>query len=391
MSRNEFIESYLPYVKTIAGRIATHLPPTIETEDLAQVGAIGLIQAIEKYDPTRDNKFMTYAIFRIKGAILSELRSRDFIGRTTRKKIRNIEKAHIKLEQKLGENLTDEDIAREMNISLDELDKIKRVSAISNISFEEVCYGINSEKNLIEVGDKTHKMPTTLEELCIIKETKARIAYHTENLPEKERLVVSMYYSDELTMKEIGTILGITESRVSQLHSQAVIRLRGRLRKEENIIRSRYNKYSTGEKEKTLVQTLTKKIDKNYLTAKEICEMGGMSVATFYNRIKSQDIPKEGQRYLVDYCTCDTIFKPRKRGAKTKMPIKTRDERYLTAKEICEMGGIKNKQVFYRKIKGYDIPKQGTKYLLDYCTCDIFFKPRKRGPKPRSQKTIQGN
>jgi RNA polymerase sigma factor for flagellar operon FliA len=104
--RNQIISEYLPYVNRIVNRIATHLPPTVETDDLVNVGIIGLIQAIERYDPTRDNKFMTYAVFRIKGAVLSELRSRDFLGRTTRKKIRNLEKAYLKLEQKLGRELT---------------------------------------------------------------------------------------------------------------------------------------------------------------------------------------------------------------------------------------------------------------------------------------------
>lgn len=229
--RNEIIAEYLPYVNRIVNRIATHLPPTVEVDDLVNVGIIGLIQAIERYDPTRDNKFMTYAVFRIKGAVLSELRSRDFLGRTTRKKIRNLEKAYLKLEQKLGREVKDEEVAEEMDMDLDQFYQVKRMSSISFVSFEEIGYGSRDDKeNIISYlfngeGDDALSMTT-------IKEIKATLAGHIEQLPEKERLVISMYYSDEMTMKEIGMVLGITESRVSQIHSQAVLRLRSKLRKE---------------------------------------------------------------------------------------------------------------------------------------------------------------
>jgi RNA polymerase sigma factor for flagellar operon FliA len=230
--RNQIIAEYLPYVSRIVNRIATHLPPTVEVDDLVNVGIIGLIQAIERYDPTRDNKFMTYAVFRIKGAVLSELRSRDFLGRTTRKKIRNLEKAYLKLEQKLGREVKDEEVAQEMDMDLDTFYQVKRMSSISFISFEEIGYATRDEKeNFInkllnnDDGDDALSMTT-------IKEIKNNLADHIEQLPEKEKLVISMYYSDEMTMKEIGRVLDITESRVSQIHSQAVIRLRSKLRKD---------------------------------------------------------------------------------------------------------------------------------------------------------------
>jgi RNA polymerase sigma factor for flagellar operon FliA len=229
--RNEIIAEYLPYVNRIVNRIATHLPPTVDVDDLVNVGIIGLIQAIERYDPARDNKFMTYAVFRIKGAVLSELRSRDFLGRTTRKKIRNLEKAYLKLEQQLGREVKDEEVAREMEMDLDQLYQVKRMSSISFISFEEIGVTSQEEKETLldflssESGDDALS-------LTAIKEIKATLAKHIEKLPEKERLVVSMYYSDEMTMKEIGLALDITESRVSQIHSQAVLRLRNKLRKD---------------------------------------------------------------------------------------------------------------------------------------------------------------
>lgn len=229
--RNQIVTEYLPYVNRIVNRIATHLPPTVEVDDLVNVGIIGLIQAIERYDPTRDNKFMTYAVFRIKGAVLSELRSRDFLGRTTRKKIKNLEKAYLKLEQKLGRDVEDEEVAKEMELDMDQFYQVKRMSSISFISFEEVGYSTKSKKEHflghLFGGDGGDALSLTA-----IKEIKATLAVHIENLPEKERLVVSMYYSDEMTMKEIGRVLEITESRVSQIHSQAVIHLRNKLRKD---------------------------------------------------------------------------------------------------------------------------------------------------------------
>ncbi len=229
--RNEIIAEYLPYVSRIVNRIAVHLPPTVEIDDLINVGIIGLIQAIERYDPTRDNKFMTYAVFRIKGAVLSELRSRDFLGRTTRRKIRSIEKAYLKLEQKLGRTANDEEVAQDLNIDLEQLYQVKRMSNISFISFEEIGYKSREEKdnfiNALMRNDSDDALTLTT-----IKEIKAAIARQIEELPEKEKLVISMYYSDEMTMKEIGKVLGITESRVSQIHSQAIMRLRRRLRKE---------------------------------------------------------------------------------------------------------------------------------------------------------------
>jgi RNA polymerase sigma factor for flagellar operon FliA len=229
--RNQIVSEYLPYVNRIVNRIATHLPPTVEVDDLINVGIIGLIQAIDRYDPSRDNKFMTYAVFRIKGAVLSELRSRDFLGRTTRKKIRSLEKAYLKLEQRLGREVKDEEVAAELDMDLDQFYQVKRMSGISFVSFEEIGYSTRDEKETF----LSHLINDEKEDalsLTTIKEIKNSLAEHIERLPEKERLVVSMYYSDEMTMKEIGKVLDITESRVSQIHSQAVIHLRSKLRKD---------------------------------------------------------------------------------------------------------------------------------------------------------------
>jgi RNA polymerase sigma factor for flagellar operon FliA len=228
--RDQLVNEYLPYVKRIVQRIATHLPSSVDVEDLMNVGVIGLIQAVDRYDPKRDNKFMTYAIFRIKGAVLSELRSRDFLSRSSRRKLREMESAYQRLEQRLGRNADDEEVARELGVDLTELHRTKQMSSISFISFEELGVSSRDEK------EKLMNYLVTQEDDALsqtrLKELKAALTRAIQQLPEKERLVISLYHLDELTMKETGEVLNITESRVSQIHSQAILRLRNKLRKE---------------------------------------------------------------------------------------------------------------------------------------------------------------
>ena len=138
--RDQLITEYLPYVKRIVHRIAVHLPSTIDIDDLMNVGVIGLIQAVDRYDPSRDNKFMTYAVFRIKGAVLSELRSRDFLSRSNRRKIRDLENTCLKLQQKLGREVDDDEVAEELGVDIEQLRRTKQMSSISFISFEAVSY-----------------------------------------------------------------------------------------------------------------------------------------------------------------------------------------------------------------------------------------------------------
>ena len=232
-SREELILKYLPYVKRIVNRIAIHLPPNVDTEDLMNVGVIGLIQAIDRYDDSRDNKFTTYAAFRIRGAVLSELRSRDYLSRSNRKKIRELERTVLKLEQRFDREVDDEEVAADMNIDLDELYRIKQMSSISFISFEELGYSSARDKQKLARG-----LMDNDEDILAragMKELQNAMAEAIDELPEKEKLVLSLYYSDELTMKETGEVIGVTESRVSQLHSQAIIRLRSKLRKKKLI------------------------------------------------------------------------------------------------------------------------------------------------------------
>ena len=229
--RDELITEYLPYVKSIAHRMAVHLPPSVEADDLVNAGIIGLMNAIERYDAARENKFITYALFRIRGAMLSELRSRDFLSRSNRSKIRELEKAYQDLNLKLGREPEDDEVARRLGISLDEFYDIRRLSTMSFVSFEEIGALSDDEK-----GGLMHRLVDGNSDdplgLAGLKEMRNAIADSIDQLKEKERMVVSLYYWDELTMKEIGKVLDITESRVSQIHSQALTHLRARLRRD---------------------------------------------------------------------------------------------------------------------------------------------------------------
>jgi RNA polymerase sigma factor for flagellar operon FliA len=231
--RDQLITEYLPYVKRIVHRIAVHLPSTIDIDDLMNVGVIGLIQAVDRYDPKRDNKFMTYAVFRIKGAVLSELRSRDFLSRSNRRKIRELENAYVALEQKLGREVSEVDVAREMGVDVEQVYRTRQMSSISFISFEELGFSSREEKEklLSYLIDNDEDALT----LTRLKEIKEAVVTAIEQLPEKEKMVISLYYLEELTMKETGKVLGITESRVSQIHSQAIQRLRAKLKKQKLI------------------------------------------------------------------------------------------------------------------------------------------------------------
>jgi RNA polymerase sigma factor for flagellar operon FliA len=229
--RDQLISEYLPYVKRIVQRLAVHLPSTVDIDDLMNVGVIGLIQAVDRYDPRRDNKFMTYAIFRIKGAVLSELRARDFLSRSNRRKIRELESAYQRLEQKLGREVDDKEIAQELGIELEQVYRTKQMSSISFVSLEEL--GVSSKDEKEKLMNFLANNEDDALNLTKLKELKEALAEAIKQLPEKERLVVSLYYLDELTMKETGKVLGITESRVSQIHSQAIMHLRSKLRKQK--------------------------------------------------------------------------------------------------------------------------------------------------------------
>ena len=229
--RDQLILEFAPLIKYIAQRIAARLPANIELDDLISSGVIGLMDAIDKYDSTRDNKFKTYAEFRIRGAILDELRAQDWIPRSVREKAKQLERCYQKLEQQNGRQATDEEVCKELNLSQDEFqDLLNQVRSVSLLSFDDLSNFSKADKrSLQDMGDQSGKVPTPFNEVNLAS-LKHLIARSIEDLPEKQRLVLSLYYYEDLNLKEIGRVLDVTESRVSQLHTQAVLRLKSKLR-----------------------------------------------------------------------------------------------------------------------------------------------------------------
>ncbi|MES2746463.1 MAG: FliA/WhiG family RNA polymerase sigma factor, partial [Bdellovibrionota bacterium] len=217
--RDQLIMDYAPLIRFVAQRIAARLPSNIDIDDLISAGVIGLMDAIEKYDPSRDNKFKTYAEFRIRGAILDELRSQDWVPRSVRDKAKKIEKTYAELEQKLGRAVSDEELSDALGIGLDEYyDMVSKVKAVTLLSIDELS-GPNQQdrKSLLECLENTSsKNPFTQLKSKGIRDL---LVKHIDELPEKQKLVLSLYYYEDLNLKEIGRILEVTESRVSQLHT----------------------------------------------------------------------------------------------------------------------------------------------------------------------------
>ncbi len=229
-TKEKLIIEYAPLIKYIAQKIAVRLPSNIEFDDLVSSGVIGLMDAIDKYDPTRDNKFKTYAEFRIRGAILDELRAQDWVPRSIREKAKNLERTHLRLENKLGRIPTEDEIISELNITKEEYyELLNQVKSVSILSLDETgTYGGTDRKSILSLVD-SNKVSGPLKQLDY-KALKERVTKAIESLPEKQRLVLSLYYYEDLNLKEIGEVLDVTESRVSQLHTQAVLWLRRKLR-----------------------------------------------------------------------------------------------------------------------------------------------------------------
>ena len=230
-NREEVIIKYSPMIKYVANRIAMRLPPHVEVDDLISVGVLGLMDAIGKYDPTRGAKFKTYAEFRVRGAILDELRSMDWVPRSVRQKASNVDSVVQKLQAKLKRKPEDEEVAKEMNLSLDQFyDTLNETKSMPVFSLEDlgIAKETGEQQSLLDcLAGKADADPQTQIRLT---ELRGIIAKAIDTLPEKERLMISLYYYEELTMKEIGVVLDITESRVSQIHSKAVYHLRSKLK-----------------------------------------------------------------------------------------------------------------------------------------------------------------
>ncbi|HAV42684.1 TPA: RNA polymerase sigma factor WhiG [bacterium] len=228
--REQLIIKYASLVKYIAGRIAVTTPPNIEFDDLVSYGILGLIDAIEKYDPKMGCKFKTYATIRIKGAIYDELRLLDWVPRSVRQKAKDIEQVYSSLELRLGRPATDEEVAQSMNITVEELNQLTlEVSGASVISLDDIKY-IGGDSDEVSIRDTVESHVVPGPEIKIEREEVKRLLIEAINkLPQREREVIALYYYEELTLREIGEVLGVTESRVSQLHTKAIMRLRGYL------------------------------------------------------------------------------------------------------------------------------------------------------------------
>jgi len=226
--RDQLIIECLPLVKFIAHRISARLPSHVDVDDLIHSGILGLMDAVKKFEPDRNVKFKTYAEQRIRGAILDGLRDLDWVPRSLRRKKKDIETAYHQLEQEKGRAATDEEVAARLGLTLEELQhSLDDLKGVSLGTFMEA--GENSEgESLISFipdpdGENPHIQLQAREVRTLLKNA-------VDRLPTKERFVVQLYYYDELTMKEIGTLLNITESRVSQLHTKSMLRLRGKLK-----------------------------------------------------------------------------------------------------------------------------------------------------------------
>ncbi len=232
--KNQYVEQYSPLIKYLADRLAARLPDHINKDDLMSSGVLGLIDAVDKFDPGRAIMFKTYAEFRIKGAMLDELRSLDWVPRSIRKKANQMEKLWQRLEGELGHPPSDEEAAEALGIEVPEylkmLDDVRSINILDLDAFKATDKsGAKESRDIYDIlADEN-----ALDALTILSQGEVRdvLARAIDDLAEKERLVVTLYYHEELTMREIGEVLGYTESRISQLHTKSLLRLRTKLRR----------------------------------------------------------------------------------------------------------------------------------------------------------------
>lgn len=222
------IHEFVPVIRAIAHRLAFRLPAHLDAEDLISAGVIGLMDAMTKYDPKREAKFKTYAEFRIRGAMLDEIRSMDWIPRSVHERIGLLQKTHTELMNRYGRPPTDEEVAAALNLSITELSGfLSRAQGAVLISLDDL--GVQEEDGhhiLRMLVDTEHPDPLSL---VVSENVREQLAKAIEELPKKERLVLTLYYFEELTMKEIGRVLNVTESRVCQIHTKAILCLKSKL------------------------------------------------------------------------------------------------------------------------------------------------------------------
>ncbi len=229
--RDRLILTYAPLVKFVAGRVGSNLPSHVDEQDLVSYGLLGLIGAIERFDPGREIKFETFAMARIRGAIIDELRSLDWVPRSVRTRARQIERAIAGLEKELMRAPTDEEIAKQLGITVEELeDSLTDISRSSISALDELWTIGGSGGDQIALIDTIEDTQGPEPQSALAQtEMREALGEAIARLPEREKLVVTLYYYEELTLREIGEVLGVTESRVSQLHTKAILRLKARL------------------------------------------------------------------------------------------------------------------------------------------------------------------
>ncbi len=234
-ARERLVVAYSPLVKYVSGRMASGLPAHVEEADLISYGLGGLISAIERFEPAREIRFETYALPRIKGAIIDELRSLDWVPRSVRARARDIERANVKLEGKLQRAPSDEEMAAELEVTVEEFqESLLQISNSTIAALDELWSISDSSGDQVSLLD-TLQDPAAPDPAQVVgtSELKDRLSDAIARLPEREKLVIALYYYENLTLREIGEVLGVTESRISQLHTKAVLRLRSRLQSEE--------------------------------------------------------------------------------------------------------------------------------------------------------------
>ena len=228
--RESFIKQYAPLVKYVAGKVAANMPQSVEFDDLVGFGVFGLIDAIDKFDPEKNVKFKTYAVTRIRGAIFDELRTIDWVPRSVRQKAREVEDVVRRLESSLGRAASDEEIAGAMAIDVREFQQMMlKISGTAMLSLHDIWY-TGEDNDKISIAESIES-PGSLNPDTIVEKDEIRrvIVEAIKELPDKEKKVLVLYYYEDLTLKEIGEVLSVTESRVSQLHTKAIMRLRAKL------------------------------------------------------------------------------------------------------------------------------------------------------------------
>jgi len=228
--KEELVIKYISLVKYVAGRLMINLPPSVEVEDLESAGVMGLIDAIDRYNPHYGVKFESFAIPRIKGAMLDELRKLDWVPRSVRSKTRELEKAIHQLENNFGRTPSDEEIANHMKLKLEDYyDLLREVSATAVLSLDDSLFADDGSKTELHEVVEDERVEDPMEGINR-EEIKESLIKYIDNLPETERLVIALYYYEELTLKEIGQVLQLSESRISQIHTKTILSLRARLK-----------------------------------------------------------------------------------------------------------------------------------------------------------------